>query len=440
MRRLVKLSATLSIIVFLGNWSSFANETPPEMDSAVRQYFKQLKPEEQQLLKERLAGLNHDIETRGMLQFPGSPDKLLTGYASKEFYDWDLYFENLYLSYYGIDDYCFSNFKLFLARQQPDGFISRTLKSPRKTQEFKPFLAQIALLGSKQRGDDYSWLKDSYYRGLQKYLDRWFQYDNDHNGLPVWNSADASGMDNQVSRAGQKGSFQDEGVDLACYLHRELEAMAIIAGKLGKSDDQQAYQKRADALAVLINNVFWDDKDGFFYDRNEKTGQLTKVKSVAGFTPLWTGVATPNHARRLVEEHLLNPKEFWLRYPVATYAATEPDFYEGRHGKECNWHGTAWVPTNYMIFHGLLRYGFTAAAKDLADRTFDMALRQNPVTREYYDSDTGRGNGMNPFWGWSSLAYVMPLEFAAKYDPTDLQAPIYPLISQSLSLPGPQSK
>jgi len=59
------------------------------------------------------------------------------------------------------------------------------------------------------------------------------RYDADHNGLPVWDSADASGMDNQASRSGEIGALQDEGVDLACYLVRELQAMSMIARALG---------------------------------------------------------------------------------------------------------------------------------------------------------------------------------------------------------------
>ena len=146
------------------------------------------------------------------------------------------------------------------------------------------------------------------------------------------------------------------------------------------------------------------------------------------------GVAPPDRAARLVNDHLLNPKEFWTKYPVASYAKSEPDFYEGTQKGECNWRGETWIPTNYMIFHGLLRYGYTSVAHELARKTLQLALGRNPVTREYYDSDSGQGRGMNPFWGWSSLAYGMPLEYRLDYDPTDMNATIRPIISQNLGL------
>lgn len=416
--------------------SSNETEPPARVSEALK---AMIGESDYQKLGGRLKSLNDDIVAKGLHDFPESKAKLLTGYAYGEYYDWDLYFENIYLSYYGVSRYNFTNFKAFLDRQQPDGFVSRTLGivNPRPTQMFKPFLAQIAVLGSKQNENDYEWLRERYYERLQKYIQRWFQYDSDHNGLPVWNSSDASGMDNQVSRAGDLDSFQDEGVDLACYLVRELKAMAIISGKLGKASEQKMYERHAQQLTGLINTVLWDEKAGFYYDRNEKTGKSVKVKSVAGFMPLWAGVASPKQAKRLVYEHLLNEREFWLKYPVASYAQTEPDYYQGSRAGECNWRGTAWIPTNYLIFHGLVRYGYADVARQLALKTFRLALTENVVTREFYDADTGKGNGMNPFWGWSSLAYVMPLEYITRYDPTDLDVPVKPLVRADLGITFP---
>lgn len=392
--------------------------------------------EQYKRLQGRLDELNKDIVSKGLHDYPGVKGKLLTGYAYGEYYDWDLYFENIYLSYYGISDYDFTNLKLFLDRQKPDGFISRTIgiTYPRPTQMFKPFMAQLVVLGASQTGNNYEWVRADYYRRLQKYIDRWFAYDHDGNGLPVWNSSDASGMDNQISRSGGLESYNDEGVDLACYLYRELQAMELIASKLGKPADSRMYAERASRLAAAINKVFWNEKEGFYYDRNEKTGKTIRVKSVAGFLPLWAGVASAAQARRLVNDHLLNKKEFWLQYPVATYAKTEPDFYEGSRSGECNWEGPTWIPTNYMIFHGLVQYGYHDVAKELALKTLQLALDANKATREYYDSDTGKGNGMNPFWGWSSFAYVMPIDLVQHYNPMELHVSIQPLIKKELGL------
>ena len=54
------------------------------------------------------------------------------------------------------------NVETFLDIQQENGYISRAAVVRRETQHFKPFLAQTALLGSKQTGN-YKWLKEKYY-------------------------------------------------------------------------------------------------------------------------------------------------------------------------------------------------------------------------------------------------------------------------------------
>ena len=102
------------------------------------------------------------------------------------------------------------------------------------------------MLGAKQNHDDYEWLRGNYYDRLVKYVAKWFSYDGDKNGLPVWNSADAAGTDNQWSRAGALSSFQIEGVDLASYLIRELRAMAVIATHLGLKADAAAFNQHGD--------------------------------------------------------------------------------------------------------------------------------------------------------------------------------------------------
>ena len=373
-------------------------------------------------LRNRLREVNFDIQTKGICEYKKGNNhavRLFTGYSYNEFYDWDLYFDNIYLSYYGIYKYNRKNAEAFLDNQLECGFVARTLKEPRQRQHFKPFLAQVCLMGSHQSGS-FAWLYGKYYTALQKYLDYWFWFcDFDKNGLAVWDSADHSGMDNQDLRAGKYGAMEMEGVDLNCYLHRELMAMAVISENLGLPDNAEQYRNHAGALAERINDTLWDEEDAFYYDRNERKSAFAPYQSIAGFTPLWAGIAPKGRAAKIVKEHLTNPKEFWLPYPIATWRRDQPGYYQQTKGDECNWMGAVWAPTNYMVFQGLRKYGYNDIARELAYQTFDMVLSEE-TTREYYNGETGVGQGLNPFWGWSALAYFMPLEYETGYDPTDM--------------------
>jgi putative isomerase len=408
----------------------------------------------------RLRKTNSDIKLKGLKTIRGVPNAggtFLTGYPYTEFYDWDLYFENLYLAYYGVFPYCYTNLKEFLSRQHADGYINRSLNKQRDRQHFKPFLAQLVVLGARQDKDNYQWLitapasgvdgvanvtvpaNGSYYNRLKLYLDKWFSYDGDKNGLPTWNSADAAGTDNQWSRAGQIGAFEVEGVDLAAYLVRELQCMAVIAGHIGEKADAKSFRARAAKVNQLINEVFWDEKHGLYFDRNEKTKQPVPVKSATNFMPLFCGAPSKEQVKRMVAEHLTNEKEFWLAYPVASYAKTEPDYYQGSHllpngSHECNWRGSTWAPTNYMIFQGLMRYGHIEVARELASRLFEMAVVKNPVLREYYNAETGEGLGQTNFWGFTALYYVMLLECELKYDASALEGKFRPIIPEELGI------
>lgn len=240
----------------------------------------------------------HDMKTGG-IRFHNRR-RVFTGYAYAEFYDWDMYFEGIFLSYLGSHEYCRNGVEMFLDQQHESGFTARTMGIvyPKPRHHFKPFLAQIALMGCRQ-SKDYRWLKDRYLQKLDLYLSYWFRHcDGDKNGLCFWDGSDHSGMDNQTLRLGYDGVMEYEGVDLNCYLVRELWAMAELAQALGDDSSALDYRTRGDTLAAKIDEVFWDEKDGFFYDRSEITQKLNKRKVVTGFLPMWLGVTSKERADR----------------------------------------------------------------------------------------------------------------------------------------------
>lgn len=386
-----------------------------------------------------LAQLRLDLQAeealmrRGIFTEPDTGRPYFTGYSYQTLYDWDQFFEAIVQIYMGWPaDTIKNGVTIFLDHQKPSGLISRSVPSNayHDPEHVKPFLAQIALLVKEAYGE-VDWILDEHYFAcLKRYLDYWLvEMDLNANGLSEWMSSPHTGMDNQHERAGFWLDRFSEGVDLNCYLVRELRAFAELSTLAGKDSLAVEYNHKAGELAERIRTLLWDDQEGFFYDRNARYGQdlksthagwaaamnasneeFIRVKSASGFTALWAGVATPRQAERMVKEHLFNSREFWTPYPVATLARSERwysrDWMPADLG--CNWRAKVWMSTNYMIYHGLRAYGYQELASLLVNRTLDLLKKAG--NREYYDAETGEGCGLDPFWGWSLIAYFMPYE------------------------------
>lgn len=387
-----------------------------------------------------------DLMKQGIVTEPVSGRSYFTGYAYQTLYDWDQYFEVITQVYMGWPAATIKNgVLLFLDQQRDTGLISRSVPSNayHDPEHCKPFLSQIALMVYQVYGELDWILSQPYFSRLQRYLDYWLmEMDENHNGLSEWMSAPHTGMDNQHERAGYWLDRFCEGVDLNSYLVRELQAFARLAGLAGKPDLAADYTRKSTDLASRMRLMMWDEQDGFFYDHNARAGESLmsrhagwasstnqspgthiRVKCASSFAALWAGIATPEQARRMVYEHLFNPREFWSPFPVAAMAKSERwysrDWLPGDLG--CNWRAKTWIPINYMIYHGLQRYGYRELAGLVAHYTH--ALVQKSGNCEYYDAETGEGCGLNPFWGWSMLAHFIPYEEQTGRDLTLIETP-----------------
>ena len=398
-----------------------------------------------------LVQLPHQLEAeaaltrRGILTEPVSSREYFSGYSYQTLYDWDQYFEALVQVYMGWDSsYIRNGVTIFLDHQRPDGHIARSVPSNEyhDPEHVKPFLAQIAWTVLLNRlvyraYGEIEWItSERYFYRLQSYLDYWLgAMDANHNGLSEWMSAPHTGMDNQHERAGWWLDRFSEDVDLNCYLVREFQAFAQIAALMGKTELSAHYTAQSSHLAERIRALCWNEADGSFYDHNARSGEplmsrhagwastlnghpieQIRVKGISAFMVLWVGVATPHQAQRLVYEHLFNPLEFWSPHPIPALTRSER-WYTRDHlpaDLGCNWRAKTWIPTNYMVYHGLRRYGYTQLASLLADATHRTVLPNRLVqrtgNREYYDAETGTGEGLDPFWGWSLLGHFMPYE------------------------------
>lgn len=351
-----------------------------------------------------------------------------TGYPSGLLFAWDLYFESILQWHAGFGAaWARNGLSLFLESIDHDGFVPRTI--PRRWWSLfqaQPFLCQTALLILRWE-DDPAWLFPANYFRLKHYLFRWLRaLAPRHGHLSVWDHAGQTGMDNQIERAGYFHDAFCEGVDLNCYLVRELEALAELSRRGYAShlvpDESPTLTALANRQKQAIRDACWCETDRIFYDHHALEDRPIRVRYGGSFAALWAGVATRQQAGDLVTRHLLNPDGFARPFPIPALAASEPGYHDGWLPEEtldtCSWRAHTWLPVNYFTFSGLRRYGFADEALDLARRTCEMFVRE--PFREYYLSESGAGMGRCEFLGWSSLALFMPDEYTEATDPTEL--------------------
>jgi hypothetical protein len=159
---------------------------------------------------------------------------------------------------------------------------------------------------------------------------------------------------------------------------------------------------RPSVTPALVERL-WDERSGLFLDETLPGGLRPGVETVAALAPLALPDLPEAIGRRLVEEHLLDRRRFWLDYPPPSVAATEPSFVPGagRGPVRRYWRGPTWVNTAWLVWLGLVRLGYDEQARQLASRLRGLIEREG--LREYYDPHTGAGLGARDF-AWTSLA------------------------------------
>ena len=248
--------------------------------------------------------------------------------------------------------------------------------------------------------------------------------DQNGNGLLEW---DVSNPD--VCSGGESGRDNDQrfddralmdSVDLNGFIASELYFLRRIADDLGMSNKAEKLHAEHEALQQKYIAALWDDADSFLYDRMED-GTWKRLRTSASFVALFGRLLDETKAEALVKQHLLNPARFWTALPVPSVAIDEPSFEQNM------WRGPVWLPYSFLVFHGLLNYGYEAAARELAERTVESVAgwyEQTGTLYEYYDpfdqlspAALGRkaeGNGHNPLkpggavpeFSWSAAVYL----------------------------------
>ncbi len=249
---------------------------------------------------------------------------------------------------------------------------------------------------------DKNFLKDAYRSGkaFAEYILR--KRDTNKNGLLEWGGhvwlecvRDEYNAVWEIFGEAPDAPGQVEALDLSSMMVKEMRSLQSMAEELNLKKDSQMWKKRADRLSELINKYMWDPETGFYYHIHRDTmtfktpdGKSLKRKEIIGFLPMWAGIASKKQAERLMS-HLKNPAEFWRKFGVPTLSADDP-YYGPDVLSCCRWNGPVWLTWEFLVFKGLLNYGYSQTAEELLQKienAMEIQLRKNHRFWESYSPD-----------------------------------------------------
>ncbi|HOO27650.1 MAG TPA: hypothetical protein PLU43_04240, partial [Lachnospiraceae bacterium] len=114
-----------------------------------------------------------------------------------------------------------------------------------------------------------------------------------------------------------------------------------------------------------------------------------------------------------LRKHVLDETTFYSEYGIATLAKDEKMFNLEATNNPSNWLGPVWLVSNYIVFKGLLDYGYTKEAVLLCKNSLKLLgedIKKTQCMHEYYDPYTGEPVMNGGFINWNILVLNMAEE------------------------------
>jgi hypothetical protein len=179
-------------------------------------------------------------------------------------------------------------------------------------------------------------------------------------------------------------------------------AYALSTAALHRMGGGDRFAARAARTRRALLERCWDEAAGLFTDAPRRGRRV--VSTWDALAPLALPDLPAAVAGRLVDEHLLDRRRYWRRFPVPSTSVEEPSYRPRTRFPFRYWRGPTWIASSWLLHRGLVLHGRADAAEELAARV--RALVTESGFREYYHPDTGRGQGARAF-GMSTLAAAL---------------------------------
>ena len=159
-------------------------------------------------------------------------------------------------------------------------------------------------------------------------------------------------------------------LDAICQQALSANAIAKLFALVGDSENEKIWQAKFEEKKKIVNELYWDNEDKFYYDIDCNDHHHYKVMTPASFWTLTANIATKEQAHELVK-HASNPQTLGGVLPFPSVARNDGDFKET--GKY--WRGSMWLPTAYASLKGISNYGYHNEAHEAAFKLFDYMLK-----------------------------------------------------------------
>ncbi len=219
----------------------------------------------------------------------------------------------------------------------------------------------------------------------------------------------ASGMDNSPRFDGKDVL----AIDALAQMGLAAKYISQLATAIGDKPLAQRYCKEYGRIRDLVNQHYWDDTDGFYYDLLPDGKTFSKVRTPASFWPVLAGMATVQQVERMAA-HVRDSNDLGGIIPWPSVSRSDKNFNAATGNYWC---GALWLPTAYVGIRALTENG----EGELADRTAEAVLKQMYLTYRDYTPHTiwecysptrstpashGTTRVRADFCGWSALGPI----------------------------------
>lgn len=324
-------------------------------------------------------------------------------------FDWDTYF-SAWMAGMESKDLAYANAVEITKHITPQGFVPNFAGSYGNASfdRSQPPVGSLVFYELYKKFKD-KWLLEYVFEDLMKW-NTWWPKNRDDKGLLCWGSnpvapplksdfatntwqgaAYESGLDNSpmfdgVSLNTTTHLFELADVGLTSLFVMDCEYLSEIAQIIGKEREAKEIKARGELYRKNLGEL-WDDTSGIFQNKNTETGEFSNKLSPTNFYPLLAHAATNDQAKRMVNEHLLNPEEFYGKWMLPSIARNDPAFKDQEY-----WRGCIWAPLNFLVYLGLKNYDFPSASEMLAEKShllFMENVELNGYVYENYNAITG---------------------------------------------------